>query len=351
MQHIKILSMILPVVAMIVIGAICGKKKIFDREGLATIKKFAVNIALTAVVFNAFATAEYSLKSIVIPAIMFIVCIIALYFGELLVRMDSKNSRYLPYMLTGFEAGMLGYTLYGILYGADISSFALVDLGQVLFVFTFYKISLTNSLKTEPQPPELNYHAATSETNESDRLKEAATSETSESDRVKQNLNTAPAKSMIIKEIFTSPIILGILAGIIIGATGIYNGLEQSGTSQILDAVVGFIAAPTSALILFSIGFDLVSGKIQWGNSLKYTLIRYLLMLVLGAATLFAVSLLFDMSQALKRAIILMFMMPPPFVLPIFADDPKEQSTIASMLSISTLVTLIGFVVLAATGI
>ena len=38
---------------------------------------------------------------------------------------------------------MLGYTLYSMLYGAEhTASFALVDLGQVLFVFTLYKILL-----------------------------------------------------------------------------------------------------------------------------------------------------------------------------------------------------------------
>lgn len=308
MQAIKVLEMILPVVTMIAIGALCGKKQVFGREGMAAIKKFAVNIALSAVVFNAFATAEYSLESIIIPIIMFVVCIGALYFGRLFIKLNPNNSPYLPYMLTGFEAGMLGYTLYGILYGSDISAFAVVDLGQVLFVFTFYKISLSKEFSKD------------------------------------KDIN-------ITREIFTSPIVLGIIAGILVGATGFYTQLTTWGLAGILDSVVGFIAAPTSALILLSIGFDLVSSKIHWGKSLKYTFLRLIAMLVLGSATLFIIRGLFGANQALDRAIILMFMMPPPFVLPIFADDPKEQSTIASMLSISTLVTLIGFVVLAVTGV
>ncbi len=304
MEYIKVFEMILPVVVMIVIGAICGKKQVFDREGIAVIKKFAVNIALTAVVFKAFATAQYSLKSIVIPAIMFFICILALYIGRLLVKINPRNSRYLPYMMTGFEAGMLGYTLYGILYGTDISSFALVDLGQVLFVFTFYKISISKIMSKHRD-------------------------------------------SNIAGEIFTSPIILGILAGILVGVTGLYSQLVDWKISGVLDAVVGFIAAPTSALILFSIGFDLVSGKIHWGKSLKYTLLRLVVMLLLGTGMLFLVRILFGTNQDLDRAIILMFIMPPPFVLPIFAEDPEEQSTIASTLSISTLVTLVGFIILA----
>ena len=42
----------------------------------------------------------------------------------------------MPSCLTGFEAGMMGYAIYGAVYGLDnIWKFGIVALGQVLFVF------------------------------------------------------------------------------------------------------------------------------------------------------------------------------------------------------------------------
>lgn len=43
--------------------------------------------------------------------------------------------------MTGYEAGMLGYALFGILLGSDkITEFALMDIGHVLAIFTVVSI-------------------------------------------------------------------------------------------------------------------------------------------------------------------------------------------------------------------
>lgn len=308
MIYTKVLEMILPVIAMILIGAIAGKKQIFEQKDIAAIKKFAVNISLTAVVLNAFSTAEYTLKTLIIPIIIFSVCFVLWGVGKLIVKAKPEIGIYLPYVLTGFEAGMLGYTLYAILYGtSNLSAFATVDLGQVLFVFTFYKISLSR-------------------------------------DTAKENIN-------IKKEIFTSPIILGILVGIVIGTSGLYTQLQNWQVAGIFDGVLNFIAAPTSALILFSIGYDLVIGKIEWNKAFKFAFLRLIILAVFGGLTIFIIHTLFGVDQSLDRAIILMFLLPPPFVLPIFADDKTEQSTLASVLSISTTFTLVAFIVLASLSV
>ena len=306
-QTIRVLEMILPVALMIGIGMYCGKRSILTRDGIAAVKKVAVDISLSAVVFSAFAGAEYSLRTAVIPAIMFIVCLVAWGLGQVARKRLAGQSRYLPALTTGFEAGMLGYTLYSILYGADVTAFAAVDLGQVLFVFTVYKLLLG---RMSPDAPRLD----------------------------------------IRRDILSSPIIIAIAAGILLGATGLYAKLGAWGVAGIVDASAAFVAAPTSALILLSIGYDLVSGKVQWGQAVKAVGVRLLIMAVLGAGTLFLLRGLFGRDVALERAIVLMFLLPPPFVLPIFADDDRERSNIASTLSLSTLVTMAAFVVLAAIG-
>ncbi len=55
---------------------------------------------------------------------------------------------------------------------------------------------------------------------------------------------------------FLSPIILAILAGVLLGATGLYQSLIPSGAAAVLDACTDFISAPVGALILLAIFSD-----------------------------------------------------------------------------------------------
>ena len=51
-------------------------------------------------------------------------------------------------------------------------------------------------------------------------------------------------------------------------------------------------------------------------------------------------------GQIFFGAAVLMLILPPPYVIPVFADEPKERVQIASALSALTLVTMILFGVL-----
>jgi predicted permease len=140
---IEILQTILPVVIMLGIGMICRSRKIISREGIGALKSVVVNIALPAVLLGAFATTKYTFMDVVIPLMMFGICVAAWALGKCAARLFHLTSRFVPFLTTGFEAGMLGYALFNMLYGSDrVADFARIDLGQVLFVFTLYKILL-----------------------------------------------------------------------------------------------------------------------------------------------------------------------------------------------------------------
>jgi len=49
-----------------------------------------------------------------------------------------------------------------------------------------------------------------------------------------------------------------------------------------------------------------------------------------------------------EGAMLLMVILPPPYVIPVFADEPQERVQIASALSALTLVTMILFAVCSA---
>ena len=301
-MFIHVLYTALPVFAALLIGVLCRKKNILSREGIDALKKLAVDITLPAVLFSAFATAEYSAKNMLIPFIMFVLCIVALLLGMLLGKLTKCESRLMPYLMTGFEAGMLGYGLFALLYpGQGTASFAIIDLGQVLFVFTVYKGLLMGR----------------------------------------------GSGRELLKQAFSSPVLWAIIAGMLFGITGLYSALEPSGISSVIDKLAEFIAAPTSCLILISIGYDLQLKGTPWKKVLTYTGERIAVMAVILAVAMFINRHLLGGIMH-EGALILMMILPAPYVLPIFSDEEKERVDIASTLSTMTLLSLVLFSVMAA---
>ena len=67
---LKITQMVAPVIAMIGLGCLCRKKQYIDHKGLAGLKGLIGNITLPAVLFNAFLTASYSMRVLLVFAVV-----------------------------------------------------------------------------------------------------------------------------------------------------------------------------------------------------------------------------------------------------------------------------------------
>jgi predicted permease len=288
---------------------LCRVKKLISREGVNGLKQVVVNIALPAVLFHAFASTAYTPRDSLVPLLMFLACVAGWALGRAGAKLLRLPSRFVPFLTTGFEAGMLGYALFEMMYGAGrTAEFARIDLGQVLFVFTLYKVLLSLSVKEKADTGEL------------------------------------------IRDMAASPIVIAILAGVLLGATGLYQRFGPSGVSGVLDACTDFISAPAGALILLAIGYDLMPKDIPWRSVGKVIALRLGIMLALRLAVGAAVGLLWPQAD-LSDALNVMFILPPPFVLPVFAGDGDQRAFVSSVLSVSTLVTVAGFVALAASGV
>ena len=284
-RSIEVLQTVLPVLIMLIIGMICRSRKLISREGISALKSVVVNITLPAVLLKAFAGTSYSFMDVIIPLMMFLVCLWTL--GRAAQKIFRMPSRFVPFLTTGFEAGMLGYALFEMLYASSrTAEFARIDLGQVLFVFTVYKILLGMEGREKTD----------------------------------------------------------------FGASGLYSALIPSGVSGIFDACTDFVSAPTSAIILLTIGYDLVMKDIPWASTVKVTAVRFGIMMLLRAVFLAVLHLLWP-GNGLNSAANVMFILPPPFVLPVFADDADQRVYVSSALSVSTLLSIICFAVLAALGV
>lgn len=298
---ISVLETVLPVLLALIVGMMCREKKFLTREGIDSLKKVVINITLPAVLVNALATAQYNSSSLLIPTVIFLACCLALVIGVLLCKL-MKLGKLPAYLATGFECGMLGYALFALLFpGEATSNFAIPDLGQTVFVFTLYKALLSGK----------------------------------------------SGKKAVIKDIVTSPIIWAIVAGVLLGATGLYGLMEKAGISGVLNSLTSFISAPTGMIILLVVGYDLDLRQIRWKDTIGFIFLRVFTMGVVLAFVLLLNKYVLD-SVIHVGAITLMFLLPPPYVLPIFSTDESQRARISSAISALTLVTMILFAVMAA---
>ena len=292
---IAILQTALPVFLALGLGMLCRKKSFLSREGVDALKKVVLDITLPAVLLNAFASTRYTLQTLVLPVTMFLVCCLALALGYLVIRISGMKSRLAPFLASGFEAGMLGYALFALLFpGESTSRFAILDLGQTLFVFTLYKVLLSG----------------------------------------RKDLKA------IGKDMLTSPILWAVFAGVLLGATGLYDAMGSF--RGILDSATSFVSAPTGMIILLTVGYDLVLRDIPWKKTAGLIAMRLLVMAVcLGV--LLALNRFCFGNTVFVGAAVLMCLLPPPYVIPVFADEPSERVQISSALSALTLVTMVLF--------
>jgi len=296
---IAVFETALPVFLTLALGMLCRQKKFFSRDGIDALKKVVLNLTLPFVLLEAFSTAQYTVAALFLPLLMFGICCLALGLGFAAVKIFGVKGRLVPFLFSGFEAGMLGYALFVLLFPErSVSEFALPDIGQTLFVFTLYKILLSG--KTD----------------------------------VKE----------IGRDMAKTPILWAVAAGVLIGATGLYGKMEQWGIANVLTASTSFLSAPTGMIILLTVGYDLVIREIPWKKTVGMIAMRLGIMVVCYTV---AVALNRTVLNGIlfEGAMLLMLILPPPYVIPVFADEPEERVQIASALSALTLVTMLLFVI------
>lgn len=303
-QIIPVLEMVLPVIVMLFLGYLCRAKNLVTKEGLAGIKSVISNITLPVVLFKAFYTTDYSLRSVLGFVIIFTSCVLAFLAGYALNRFVAQ-SKLMPYLLSGFEVGMLGYALYGLLAGTDkLSYMASVDLGQVLFVYTVYLTLLKNA--------------------------------TGQKTDVKG----------ILLSMIKNPAFQGVAIGIIVGITGLGGFISASPVGGIFSEIIEMITLPTAGMILIIVGYELSMRRDLVGPVVKTIAFRVAVMTVLLCISAFIMFSILPFDKNLFMAMVLLFSLPAPFIIPLYADVESEGVYISTTLSMNTLVTIFIFILL-----
>lgn len=302
---LQVVQMVLPIVVLLGLGMVCRRKKVFDMNGLAGLKAVVGGICLPAVLFNAFFTAHYSAAVALIFVLVYVGFGLVLGLGFALRKLAAPHGKFFPFLLTSAEGGMLGYALYGVLMGEQ-SGFAAVDLGQTVFAYTAFLgfLALTDGRK--------------------------------------------PTAGGLVKNMVTNKCCIGMALGILLGALGAGQWVLASPAAGIVTEIISMITAPTSALVLLVVGYELDLDRNLLRPVAVTVLCRLAVMGCLLALVSFVLFHIVPYDKGLQIALMILYSLPAPFIIPLFADVGKEGRYISTSLSVHTLCTILLFAAIAA---
>ena len=304
---IQIINRMLPIIVLLAVGKLLRQTRFIAETTVLEMKKIVVNLALPAVLFLSFLTVDLEPEYFWFLPLILAYCVVLYFLGLLFNRLLKVDGEYFPFLITGFEYGMLGVSLFGAAYGLEqIGKIAIVDLGQETFIWFIYVALLL--------------HKQEGETN----------------------------LGKLLKMFATSPVIIAIIAGLGLNLIGLSEGLIETPVVGGLLSAVELIGSLTIPLILIVVGYGIQIDMGEFFYSARVILIR--LLINIPAALIinhFIVGRLLGLDAGFRAALFTLLILPPPFILTLFMkqEDKKELHRVDNTLTLHALVTIFVFLI------
>lgn len=302
-----VLQIVMPVLVMIILGMLCRKWKILTGEGVANMKVLVTNVMLPVAIFHALATAEYNKETGILILIMLIMLIVSFSLGFVLKPfLKGKYQRYLPFMVSVYEGGLMAYPLYTSLCGSEnLSHVAVLGIAGLLFGFSIYMGMLGQ---------------------------------------------VEDGGKIDVKKLFSSairtPAFIASVLGIIAGLSNIIIILLDSPFGGVYQSVENILTTSVTAIILLVVGYSMELNANLLKPCITTILIRMILQGVMMAGVLFAVHSLVGDSQIVNLAIITYMSSPATFSMQTFMKDEEGSAYVSTTNSMYCLVSILVYIIL-----
>lgn len=302
---LSLLEIVVPILTCILLGVLARKKEIITVEQNRGVQQFVLKFCIPCVLFNSCLEAQLGAESLTTMVMLLPVLLLSSLWA---FRFGRKKFPYhnLPMLFSAHETGMLGLPLCIILFGTSQAyRMGLMDMTQGLISIPVMVI-LSADTRTNPQ------------------------------------LKT------IVKKVLLSPMLIMSVLGFALGLSGAADWLNGIGVGGIITKTTSFLAQPVSAAMLFSIGF---SFSLEGENRKEIFRISGICVAFAAVACLIMQGVLFLLPQvdALTRWVVLLYcLLPASFLAPGLSRNDNEGTISSGVCSVLTMVTLVGFCVMAA---
>ena len=292
-----------PIFFLLALGFVFNRTGLLPDQAVGSLKNLIVMGGLPAILFLSFLTMEIRLSSLLLFSLVFLVCLLLFGAGALFQKSGLSPYPLSPFFFTGFEFGMVGVALFTSLFGPEnLPSILLLGLGHEFFIWFVYAPLL-----------ESQNHEKTS-------LKR------------------------ILSSFLKSPIILAILSALLLNLTGIYERIAPLAISRGVVESARMLSQIVTPLILLTIGSQLRFDRIEKGAALRLIGLRLVSVAAAGLALGWVTNRwIMELDRMMVYAFIIFFLIPPPFIIPVFLGKEKEKESrfYNNILIIYTPVTLI----------
>lgn len=306
-QTTLIINRVLPIFLLIGLGYWIRHRRFLAENTIEDLRKIVVNLAMPSVLFISFLQIELQPAYLVVFVAIFALCVGLYGFGHLLKRWLRIEHPYFPFLMTGFEYGMLGVSLFGGAYGLEkIGYIAVVDLGHELFIW-FVFLALLLMKRDGVQNP-----------------------------------------GQLARTFFASPVIIAVISGIVLNLLNAQQFLDETPVTGALMSTVRFLSSLTIPLILIIVGYGIKFDRRGIRETLLVAGVRLALLIPL-ALLLNAVLIrgLLNLERPFEAALFTLLVLPPPFIVPLYmkAGMPEERQYVNNTLMVHTVFSLAVFTV------
>ena len=307
-KQMKVLEIISPVLVMIILGILCRKWKLLNKNGIDNMKALVTNIMLPVAIFHALATSDYGAETAKLVGIMFIMLVVSFGIGFLMKPLMTENYRkYLPFMVSVYEGGSMAYPLYTSLCGQEnLSQIAVLDIAGLLFGFSIYMGMLGQT----------------------------------------ENGEKINVKNLAVSAVKTPAFIASVL-GIIAGLTGVIKLLLASPAGGIYTSVESILTTALTAIILIVVGFSMELTPELFGPCVRTIVMRIVLQAVMIVCVLLAVHSFIGSNKLLNLAVITYMSAPATFSMQTFLKREDGSAYVSTTNSLYCIVSVVVYMILA----
>ena len=305
---ITVLTTLMPVLLIVLFGMLLRKRRVLSERTVSELKNLLTNNILPVVIFNALATAQLNDRSWIQIGFMMAILFAAFGLGFLVRRLVREPYRkYVPFMVTLYEGGMIAYPLYAQLCGNEnLYRIAILDIAGILFCFGFYMNVL-------------------------------ASVESGEKGSFGQGIMKA----------LKTPAFVAALLGVIMDCTGLVDPFVASKVGGIYSAIVRTISAPLTPMILLVVGYSIEADRKMLVPCLQTIGLRILIQAVMMGIALFAMHRMLGADPVRDKAILIFMSVPTTYSLQSFIKNREGANFASTVNALYIFVTIAVFAVAA----
>ena len=336
-------------------GVLMSRRGVLGDRAVDGLTALITRLTLPLLLFRAFLQLEPEGRNVLLALAVFTACAVMGGIGVAATRILRLPRPETRLLLQGFEAGMLGYAFFVALHGSErLPAFAALDLGQVVFVFTVLLVQmnvLEQHRARDLSPAGRVAGVVGVRTPGTAGTGGTGTAGTGGTGTAGGDAGPDGGHRVTFpwRDILGSTVLWAIFGGLTISLVAPGLAAAVAGPDGFAAAIFDTIGGLTTPLVCLVIGASLAGGIPRDPAIVKVVALRTLVGLGLGLVVGLVIVPALGFSGWYTKAAIMLFVLPAPFVIPVYYRG--NPAFVGSVLTLSTAVSIALIAVLAVLGV